>query len=139
VSTAYATTLELVEEKRDLINAMTEMLLEREVCTGGGGANVQPLYCLYVACHVYKPPPSPLPPPHTHTHIHKRHMHACMHAHTHTHTLAHTCARTHTLTQDRHKRVCPYMLIQVIGLEELEGLLGQRPFAATGELRNIDR
>lgn len=32
VSMAYSTTLELVEEKKDLINAMAEMLLEKEVC-----------------------------------------------------------------------------------------------------------
>lgn len=31
------------------------------------------------------------------------------------------------------------LILQVIGLNELEGLLGPRPFAATGELRNIDR
>eukprot|EP00967_Tisochrysis_lutea_P118385 scaffold192232_cov22-Tisochrysis_lutea.AAC.2 len=28
---------------------------------------------------------------------------------------------------------------QVIGLDDIEGLLGPRPFASTGELRNIDR
>lgn len=32
VSTAYAKTIEMVEEKRDLIVAMAELLLEKEVC-----------------------------------------------------------------------------------------------------------
>jgi len=57
VSTAYASTLAIVEEKREFINAMADLLLEKEV----------------------------------------------------------------------------------IGLDDIEGLLGPRPFASTGELRNIDR
>ncbi|KAF5836877.1 hypothetical protein DUNSADRAFT_5269 [Dunaliella salina] len=57
VSHAYASTLAIVEEKREFINAMADLLLEKEV----------------------------------------------------------------------------------IGLDDIEGLLGPRPFASTGELRNIDR
>lgn len=37
------------------------------------------------------------------------------------------------------KLAATVLFSQVIGLEEVEGLLGPRPFDLTGELRNIDR